>query len=213
MADLLVTLSALLLAAAPQAADRCADGACVASPASLDLSAMHGSGGSSAPASSLDVESWSWGASNSGQAREAASGMASGKRAHKPVGKASYSDISMTRAPAASSSSSPSSSASVSSVSSLAGGPSGAAAASYARLAPPVCSSSSACPGTVSVQLARKGWDGCVRGSHIPSAHLRGTSSSFHLTDVTVEDCDDASGRMTLRYASVSEAPSKPSTR
>ena len=62
-------------------------------------------------------------------------------------------------------------------------------------------------------QLARKGWDGCVKGSHIPSAHLRGTSSSFHLTDVTVEDCDDASGRMTLRYASVSEAPSKPSTR
>lgn len=205
MADLLVTLSALLFAAAPQPADRCVAGACVASPASLDLSAVHGSGGSTAPASSLDVESWSWGASNSGHVRDAGSGMASGKRLSK--GKVSYSDISMTRAPAA-----PAPSSSVSSVSSLAGAGVGAAAASYARLAPPACSSSS-CPGTVSVQLSRKGWDGCVKGNHIPSAHLRGTSSSFHLTDVTMEDCDAASGRMTLRYASVRESPSKPSTR
>ncbi len=232
MADILSAL--LLLAAAPTsaapsfaaiaagapactgascAADRCDAATCSSS---LSFSAMHKPGGVHAPASSLEVMSWSWGASNAVPSpRDAADGMASGKRSSTGMGsgKASMSDLSVMRSAPSSSPDAPSS---VSSVSNLAGGSAPAAQASYARSSPPACAvSSGACPGTVSVQLSssRKGWDGCVKGSHIPSAHLRGAASDLHLRDVTIEDCDDASSRMTLRYAAVSEAPPAPSSR
>jgi hypothetical protein len=150
-------------------APACSGEACTSS-ASLSFSAMHRPGGAHAPASSMEVASWSFGASQPGSSRRTATGLG--------MGKASVSDLSMTRAPACS-------------------------------------AASGACPGTITVQLAasRKGWDGCVKGSHIASAQLRGTASAIQLTDVTIEDCDSANGRMKLGYASIREVSASPPAR
>ena len=40
--------------------------------------------GADGAASTIDVQSWSWGASNAANPRDAASGLATGKRQHKP---------------------------------------------------------------------------------------------------------------------------------
>lgn len=83
---LLLTLAAFQagLALPLATAERCAAGTCAAG--SLDLSS-----------SSLDVASWSWGASNP-SSRDAGSGLATGRRQQQPRGKVSLSDLSMTRA-------------------------------------------------------------------------------------------------------------------
>lgn len=44
----------------------------------------------------------------------------------------------------------------------------------------------------------RKGWDGCVKGTHFSSVKLAGRSSGWTLSDVMVEECT-ADG-MVLRY-------------
>lgn len=35
----------------------------------------------------------------------------------------------------------------------------------------------------------RKGWDGCVKGSHFASVSLTDSSRSYQLSDVTVAEC------------------------
>ena len=139
-----------------------------------------------AGAGSVDVAGFSFGASNSA----ATGGLSNAKRQPRPAGKVSVSDISMTKRTAPSSSEGPAS----------------------------VCSASAPCPGggTVSLSLSssRKGWDGCVKGSHIPEAHLRSSAGTVHLSDVTVERCDDGAGQVVLRYASASQmTPATPVSR
>lgn len=152
----------------------CPAGACVA--ATCDASTCSG-GSLSLPASSIEISSWSWGASNPSSSRDAGSGMATGKRQHRPVTKS--------------------------------GGSLSSAAA---------CTADAPCPGGGTVHLAlagRKGWDGCVKGSHIASAQLsaRGGSGKVSLQDLHVMSCDDGQGRAILSYGSASMAPSSSSSR
>jgi hypothetical protein len=52
----------------------------------------------------------------------------------------------------------------------------------------------------------RKGWDGCVKGSHIASANLVHRDLAYRFTDVTVVECS-AEG-MVLSFADVSRSSS-----
>lgn len=139
--------------------------------------------GGSAP---IEVASWSFGASNptsvgssgmsAGRAtapRDAASGLATGKRQHQPVtmSKVSVSDLSFTKRTA-------------------------------------LCGSSSACdsPSSVTVSMAGKGSAGgprCVSGTHFPTVVLTAGRASAQLSDVTVGDCDDAAGTVSLNFTKI----------
>lgn len=129
---------------------------------------------------SMEISSWSWGASQSSASpRDSASGLATGKRQHKPV--------SVSRSSSSSSA---------------------------------ACTADAPCPGGGIVHLSmaggRKGWDGCVKGSHIASAQLsaRGGSGKVSLSDLHVMSCDDGSGRAVLSYGAAStDASTSTSTR
>ena len=56
----------------------------------------------------------------------------------------------------------------------------------------------------------RKGWDGCVKGTHIASAQIVHRDLAYRFTDLTVEECS-ADG-MVLSYASATTASSSSSS-
>lgn len=152
--------------------------------ASADFSVGHGADGSSSPPASMEVASWSFGASNSGAAssssmsagrvsspRDAASGLATGKRQHKPmsVSKVSVSDLSLTKRSA-------------------------------------MCGSSDQCVSPSSVTLTMKGKDKgprCTMGTHFPTVVITARGASAHLGDVTVAACDEASGTVSLNFSKI----------
>lgn len=173
-------VAATARSAAPAAAPTCSSsGTCSSADAVAAFSESHGSDGSTSPPATLEVASWSFGASNPttpssamgggrvSSPRDAASGLASGKRGSNP--RAGY-DL----------------------------------ATNNKRTA--MCGSAAACASPSSITLTMKGKDKgprCVSGTHFPTVVLTAGRASAQLSDAVITACDAAAGTVSLNFSKI----------